>query len=61
MCYRSGVCHTGLVSTMSSFLPHRFFALTSLRLLFLVAFTLIVVVCVDQWKSKIWPEIGGKL
>ncbi|NXY25878.1 RETR3 regulator, partial [Atrichornis clamosus] len=35
-----------------------FFALTSLRLLFLVAFTLIVVVCLDQWKHKIWPEIG---
>ncbi|NWU84859.1 RETR3 regulator, partial [Onychorhynchus coronatus] len=35
-----------------------FFALTSLRLLFLVAFTLIVVVCIDQWKHKIWPEIG---
>ncbi|XP_072741600.1 reticulophagy regulator 3 [Ciconia boyciana] len=34
-----------------------FFALTSLRLLFLVAFTLIVVVCLDQWKNKIWPEI----
>uniref|UniRef100_A0A8C4J4Z2 RETREG1-3/ARL6IP-like N-terminal reticulon-homology domain-containing protein n=1 Tax=Dromaius novaehollandiae TaxID=8790 RepID=A0A8C4J4Z2_DRONO len=38
-----------------------FFALTSLRLVFLVALTLIVVVCLDQWKSKIWPEIGGKL
>ncbi|KAM6993901.1 reticulophagy regulator 3 [Passerculus sandwichensis] len=35
-----------------------FFALTSLRLLFLTAVTLIVVVCVDQWKHKIWPEIG---
>lgn len=35
-----------------------FFALTSLRLVCLVAFTLIVVVCLDQWKSKIWPEIG---
>uniref|UniRef100_A0A493U3J3 RETREG1-3/ARL6IP-like N-terminal reticulon-homology domain-containing protein n=1 Tax=Anas platyrhynchos platyrhynchos TaxID=8840 RepID=A0A493U3J3_ANAPP len=40
------------------FLPHRFFALTSLRLVFLVAFTLIVVVCIDKWKNKIWPEIG---
>lgn len=38
-----------------------FFALTSLRLVFLVALTLIVVVCLDQWKNKIWPEIGGKL
>ncbi|NXH12640.1 RETR3 regulator, partial [Bucco capensis] len=35
-----------------------FFALTSLRLLFLVAFTLIIVVCLDQWKNKIWPEVG---
>ncbi|NXQ17082.1 RETR3 regulator, partial [Peucedramus taeniatus] len=35
-----------------------FFALTSLRLLFLIALTLIVVVCLDQWKHKIWPEIG---
>ncbi|KAM6107807.1 LOW QUALITY PROTEIN: reticulophagy regulator 3 [Pterocles gutturalis] len=35
-----------------------FFALTSLRLLFLVAFSLMVVVCLDQWKGKIWPEIG---
>ncbi|NXU82268.1 RETR3 regulator, partial [Xiphorhynchus elegans] len=35
-----------------------FFALTSLRLLFLVSCTLIVVVCIDQWKHKIWPEIG---
>ncbi|RMC01489.1 hypothetical protein DUI87_21928 [Hirundo rustica rustica] len=35
-----------------------FFALTSLRLLFLTALTLIVVVCLDQWKHKIWPEIG---
>ncbi|NWU88484.1 RETR3 regulator, partial [Upupa epops] len=34
-----------------------FFALTSLRLLFLVAMTLMVVVCLDQWKNKIWPEI----
>ncbi|NWY70476.1 RETR3 regulator, partial [Erithacus rubecula] len=36
-----------------------FFALTSLRLLFLVALSLIVVVCLDQWKHKIWPEIGA--
>ncbi|NXF85461.1 RETR3 regulator, partial [Eubucco bourcierii] len=35
-----------------------FFALTSLRLLFLVSLTLMVVVCLDQWKHKIWPEIG---
>ncbi|XP_064895430.1 reticulophagy regulator 3 isoform X1 [Columba livia] len=35
-----------------------FFALTSLRLLFLVALTLIIVVCLDQWKRRIWPEIG---
>ncbi|NXN13514.1 RETR3 regulator, partial [Indicator maculatus] len=36
-----------------------FFALTSLRLLFLVSLTVMVVVCLDQWKHKIWPEIGG--
>ncbi|NWX14620.1 RETR3 regulator, partial [Aegotheles bennettii] len=35
-----------------------FFALTSLRLLFLVAFTLLAAVCLDLWKHKIWPEIG---
>ncbi|XP_019950296.1 reticulophagy regulator 3 isoform X2 [Paralichthys olivaceus] len=34
-----------------------FFALSSLRLLFLLAFGLAVVVCVDTWKNKIWPEI----
>ncbi|XP_054252758.1 reticulophagy regulator 3 [Indicator indicator] len=36
-----------------------FFALTSLRLLFLVSLILMVVVCLDQWKHKIWPQIGG--
>uniref|UniRef100_H0UZH7 Reticulophagy regulator family member 3 n=2 Tax=Cavia porcellus TaxID=10141 RepID=H0UZH7_CAVPO len=34
-----------------------FFALTSLRLVFLLAFSLMILVCIDQWKSKIWPEI----
>eukprot|EP00062_Callorhinchus_milii_P016012 gi/632966863/ref/XP_007899655.1/ PREDICTED: protein FAM134C [Callorhinchus milii] len=34
-----------------------FLALTSLRLLFLIAFSLIVVVCADTWRNKIWPEI----
>ncbi|XP_053870219.1 reticulophagy regulator 3 isoform X3 [Malaclemys terrapin pileata] len=34
-----------------------FLALTSLRLVFLVAFGLIIIVCLDQWKNKIWPEI----
>ncbi|KAM7068815.1 reticulophagy regulator 3 isoform 2-T2 [Molossus nigricans] len=34
-----------------------FFALTSLRLVFLLAFSLMIVVCIDQWKNKIWPEI----
>ncbi|NXU50782.1 RETR3 regulator, partial [Turnix velox] len=38
-----------------------FFALTSLRLLFLLALALMVALCLDQWKTKIWPEIGGKL
>ncbi|KAM8843935.1 reticulophagy regulator 3 isoform 1-T3 [Spinachia spinachia] len=35
-----------------------FFALTSLRLLFLLACGLAVVVCVDTWRNKIWPVIG---
>ncbi|XP_067825396.1 reticulophagy regulator 3 [Heptranchias perlo] len=34
-----------------------FLALTSLRLVFLIAFSLIIVVCVDTWKNKIWPEL----
>ncbi|XP_026180502.1 reticulophagy regulator 3 [Mastacembelus armatus] len=34
-----------------------FFALTSLRLLFLLASSLAVVVCLDTWKKKIWPQI----
>nr|XP_020463003.1 protein FAM134C [Monopterus albus] len=34
-----------------------FFALTTLRLLFLLASGLAVIVCVDTWRSKIWPEI----
>ncbi|XP_034045805.1 reticulophagy regulator 3 [Thalassophryne amazonica] len=34
-----------------------FFALTSLRLLFLLASGLAVVVFLDAWKNKIWPEI----
>ncbi|XP_045889874.1 reticulophagy regulator 3 [Micropterus dolomieu] len=34
-----------------------FFALTSLRLLFLLASGLAVVVCVDAWRNKIWPAI----
>ncbi|XP_067869806.1 reticulophagy regulator 3 isoform X2 [Heterodontus francisci] len=33
-----------------------FLALTSLRLVFLIAFGLIIVVCVDTWKNRIWPE-----
>uniref|UniRef100_A0A4W6CQT8 Reticulophagy regulator family member 3 n=1 Tax=Lates calcarifer TaxID=8187 RepID=A0A4W6CQT8_LATCA len=37
-----------------------FFALTSLRLLFLLASALAVVVCVDTWRNKIWPEIRDK-
>nr|XP_046272416.1 reticulophagy regulator 3 isoform X3 [Scatophagus argus] len=35
----------------------RFFALTSLRLLFLLASGLAVLVCVDTWRNKIWPKI----
>ncbi|KAM9393948.1 reticulophagy regulator 3 isoform 1-T1 [Pholidichthys leucotaenia] len=34
-----------------------FFALTSLRLLFLLASGLALLVCVDTWRNKIWPEI----
>lgn len=36
-----------------------FFALTSLRIVFLAAFSLMIVICVDQWKNKIWPELGA--
>ncbi|XP_034751164.1 reticulophagy regulator 3 [Etheostoma cragini] len=35
-----------------------FFALTSLRLLCLLASGLAVIVFVDTWRNKIWPEIG---
>ncbi|XP_026535613.1 reticulophagy regulator 3 isoform X2 [Notechis scutatus] len=34
-----------------------FFALTSLHLIFLAAFTLILIVCLNKWKNRIWPEI----
>ncbi|XP_029013889.2 reticulophagy regulator 3 [Betta splendens] len=34
-----------------------FLALTSLHLLFLLASGLAVVVCIDTWRNKIWPEI----
>uniref|UniRef100_A0A4W5P8P2 Reticulophagy regulator family member 3 n=1 Tax=Hucho hucho TaxID=62062 RepID=A0A4W5P8P2_9TELE len=37
-----------------------FFALTSLRLLFLLSSGLVVFICVDSWKNKIWPEIRVK-
>ncbi|XP_029913927.1 reticulophagy regulator 3 [Myripristis murdjan] len=37
-----------------------FFALTSLRLLFLLASGLALVICVDTWRNKIWPEIRVK-
>lgn len=49
---RCSVCSCVLI-------PSRFFALTSLRLLFLLASGLAVVVCVDTWRNKIWPEIRG--
>ncbi|KAF2985931.1 hypothetical protein EK904_006723, partial [Melospiza melodia maxima] len=63
----TGAVHQGCPGTPDTSKPESpgscprgtlFFALTSLRLLFLTAVTLIVVVCVDQWKHKIWPEIG---
>lgn len=34
-----------------------FLALTSLRLVCLVAFGLIIIVCLDTCKSRIWPEV----
>ncbi|XP_070584134.1 reticulophagy regulator 3 isoform X2 [Erythrolamprus reginae] len=34
-----------------------FFALTSLHLIFLITFTLILIVCLDQWKNRIWSKI----
>ncbi|XP_029945358.1 reticulophagy regulator 3 [Salarias fasciatus] len=34
-----------------------FFALTSLRVLFLLASGLALLVCIDTWRNKIWPEI----
>lgn len=37
-----------------------FFALTSLRLLFLLASGLAIAVCVDTWRNKIWPVIKVK-
>uniref|UniRef100_A0A673X3V1 Reticulophagy regulator family member 3 n=1 Tax=Salmo trutta TaxID=8032 RepID=A0A673X3V1_SALTR len=38
----------------------RFFALTSLRPLFLLSSGLLVFICVDSWRTKIWPEIRVK-
>ncbi|XP_060748833.1 reticulophagy regulator 3 [Tachysurus vachellii] len=37
-----------------------FFALSSVRLLFLLALGLALVVCVDMWRNKIWPKIKVK-
>ncbi|XP_057673435.1 reticulophagy regulator 3 [Corythoichthys intestinalis] len=34
-----------------------FFALTSLRPLFLLASGMVVVVCVETWRNKIWPKL----
>ncbi|XP_040187776.1 reticulophagy regulator 3 isoform X2 [Rana temporaria] len=36
-----------------------FFALTSLRIVFLTAFGLMIIICVDQWKNRIWPKLGA--
>lgn len=40
-------------------LSRRFFALTTLRLLFLLASGLAALVCVDAWRNKIWPKLRG--
>nr|XP_057906164.1 reticulophagy regulator 3 [Doryrhamphus excisus]XP_057906165.1 reticulophagy regulator 3 [Doryrhamphus excisus] len=37
-----------------------FFALTSLRLLFLLASGLALLVCVDTWRNQIWPKLRAK-
>ncbi|XP_053532455.1 reticulophagy regulator 3 [Ictalurus punctatus] len=37
-----------------------FFALSSFRLLFLLALGLALVVCVDTWRNQIWPKIKVK-
>ncbi|KAL7850253.1 hypothetical protein SRHO_G00196020 [Serrasalmus rhombeus] len=37
-----------------------FFALTSLRLLFLLASGLALAVCADTWKNNIWPKIKAR-
>ncbi|XP_051987228.1 reticulophagy regulator 3-like [Xyrauchen texanus] len=37
-----------------------FFALSSLRLLFLLAAGLALTICVDIWRNKIWPKIKVK-
>ncbi|XP_077475579.1 reticulophagy regulator 3 isoform X2 [Stigmatopora argus] len=34
-----------------------FFALASLRLFFLLASGLLVVICVETWRNKIWPKL----
>lgn len=36
-----------------------FFALTSLRVVFLAAFGLMILICADQWKNRIWPKLGA--
>ncbi|XP_063047961.1 reticulophagy regulator 3 isoform X2 [Engraulis encrasicolus] len=41
-------------------MQERFFALSSLRLLFLLCVGLALTVCVDTWRNKIWPEIRVK-
>lgn len=49
----------GLLMCLNVLFSARFFALTSLRLLFLVASGLALAVFVDTWRNKIWPEIRG--
>lgn len=59
-CLIATVCTVQAVHVITVLsLPSRCLALTSLRLLFLLAAGLAVVVCVDTWRHKIWPLIGG--
>ncbi|XP_016134570.1 protein FAM134C-like [Sinocyclocheilus grahami] len=51
--------HSALLYTAANVM-FWFFALSSLRLLFLLASGLALAVCVDTWRNKIWPKIKVK-